>query len=56
MHYIVKGMFTMIVDATAPPEAKQTAERILQHEGVKAIALEARKNSESKKGKRGGAR
>lgn len=44
MQFVVKGMFTMIVDATAPPEAKQTAERILQHEGVKAIALEVTEN------------
>lgn len=47
MQFIVKGMFTMAVDAESAPEAKQTAERILRHEGVKAIALEV---TENKKG------
>jgi hypothetical protein len=44
MQFIVKGMFTMVVEAGGCQEAKQTAERILQHEGVKAIALEVTEN------------
>ena len=36
---IVKGMFRMVVDAGSAPEAKNTAERELKAEGVKAIAL-----------------
>jgi hypothetical protein len=51
MLYIVKGFFTMAVEANAAPEAKHTAERILRGEGVKAIALDAMEN---KNGKRGG--
>ena len=60
--YIVKGFFTMAVEAEGWPEAKQTAERILRHGGIKAVAVEAfesRENGrrESGKGKkRGGAR
>ena len=53
MQYIVKGMFTMAVDADSAPEAKHTAERILRYDGIKAIALEAMEN---KNGKRGGAK
>ena len=53
--YIVKGFFTMAVEAEGWPEAKQTAERILRHEGVRATALEANENRENGK-KRGGAR
>ncbi len=57
MRFVVKGTFTMIVDATTPPEAKQTAERILRNEGVRATALEANENRENgKRKKRGGAR
>ena len=47
--YIVKGFFTMAVEAEGWPEAKQTAERILRNDGIKAIALEATENN----GKRG---
>lgn len=52
----------MIVDATAPPEARQTAERILRHNGIRAVVVEANESREngrreSGKGKkRGGAR
>ncbi len=58
MQYIVKGIFTMVVEAGGCPEAKQAAERILRHEGVKAVALEANENRGNgrKKEKRGGAR
>ena len=49
--FIVKGIFTMAVDATNHQDAKQAAERILRGEGVKAIALDAMEN---KNGKRGG--
>lgn len=44
MQFVVKGMFTMIVSAGSPPDAKQTAERILRHEGIKAVAVEATEN------------
>lgn len=39
--YVVKGLYTMVVEAGNGPEAKQTSERILRHEGVKAVAVEA---------------
>ena len=38
--YVVKGLYTMVVEAGNGPEAKQTSERILRHEGVKALAIE----------------
>ena len=38
--YVVKGLYTMVVEAGNGPEAKQTSERILRHEGVKAVALD----------------
>ena len=52
--YIVKGFFTMAVEAEGWPEAKQTAERILRHGGIKAVAVEATKNSGNGKRKKGG--
>ena len=50
--YIVKGFFTMAVEAEGWPEAKQTAKRILRNDGIKAIALEAMENKNGKKGGR----
>ena len=51
--FIVKGIFTMAVDATNHQDAKQAAERILRGEGVKAVALEANENRDNgKRGKR----
>ena len=51
--YIVKGFFTMAVEAEGYQDAKQAAERILRHEGVKAVALEANENRDNgKRGKR----
>lgn len=44
MQFITKGMFVMVVDAKTAVEAKQTAERILRHEGIKAVAVEATEN------------
>ena len=54
--YIVKGFFTMAVEAEGWPEAKQTAERILRHGGIEAVAVEATKNSGNGKRKKGGVR
>lgn len=51
--FIVKGIFTMAVDATNHQDAKQAAKRILRGEGVKAVALEANENRGNGKGKRG---
>ena len=48
--FIVKGIFTMAVDATNHQDAKQAAERILRGEGVKAVALEAMESKSRKKG------
>ena len=56
MLYIVKGMFQMAVEARSASDAKNLSVQMLRNGGVEGIALEARKNSESKKGKRGGAR
>jgi hypothetical protein len=50
MQYITKGMFVMVVDANTVVEAKQTAERILKHEGVKAVAVEATENEPKSRG------
>ncbi len=52
--YIVKGFFTMAVEAEGWPEAKQTAERILRNDGIKAIALEATENGENGNGRKKG--
>jgi len=58
--YIVKGFFTMAVEAEGWPEARQTAERILRHNGVRAVVVEANENRENgkresgKRKKRGG--
>jgi hypothetical protein len=49
MQYIVRGMFTMAVEAEGYQGAKQAAERILRNDGIKAIALDATENN----GKRG---
>ena len=54
--YIVKGFFTMAVEAEGYQGAKQAAERILRGEGVKAVALEANENSDNGKRKKGGVR
>lgn len=53
MLYIVKGFFTMAVEADAAPEAKHTAERILRNDGIKAIALEATENNSDNGRKKG---
>ena len=50
MQYIVKGIFTMAVEAECYQGAKQAAERILRGEGVKAVALEAMESKSRKKG------
>ncbi len=50
MQYIVKGIFTMAVEAEGWPEANQAAERILRGEGVKAVAREAMESKSRKKG------
>ncbi len=34
MRYVVKGLYTMVVEADNGPEAKQVSERILRHEGI----------------------
>jgi len=49
MQYIVRGMFTMVVEAGGYQDAKQAAEQILRNDGIKAIALDATENN----GKRG---
>lgn len=41
MLYVVKGMFTMVVEADGAPEARRTAERILRNDGVKVFVLDA---------------
>lgn len=41
MRYVVKGLYTMVVEADNGPEAKQVSERILRHEGIKGIVMEA---------------
>ncbi len=57
MQFITKGMFVMVVDAESSREAKQTAERILRHNGIRAVVVEASENRENgKKKKRGGAK
>lgn len=48
--YIVKGFFTMAVEAEGWPEAKQTAERILRHNGIRAVAVEATENEPKSRG------
>ena len=48
--YIVKGFFTMAIEAECYQGAKQAAERILRGEGVKAVALEAMESKSRKKG------
>ena len=54
MQYITKGMFVMVVDANTVVEARQTAERILRHNGIRAVVVEATKNSGNGKRKKGG--
>ena len=49
MLYVVKGMFTMVVEADGATEARSTAERILRNDGIKAIVLDA---AEEEKGVR----
>jgi hypothetical protein len=49
MQFIVKGIFTIVVDANSMPEAKQTAERILRNDGIKAISIEATENNTGKR-------
>ena len=41
MVYIVKGIFTMGVEADRAPEARSTAERILRNDGIKATVMDA---------------
>jgi hypothetical protein len=53
MQYIVKGIYTMAVEAGSMPEAKQTAERILRNDGIKAISIEATENTEKRGANRG---
>ena len=40
MRYVVKGLYMMVVEADNGLEAKQVSERILRHEGVKALTIE----------------
>ena len=54
MQYIVRGMFTMAVEAEGYQGAKQAAERILRNDGIKAIALEATENRGNGNGRQGG--
>jgi hypothetical protein len=41
MQFVVKGIYTMTVEANSFQEAKQVSERILRHEGIKGIVMEA---------------
>ena len=50
MQYITKGMFVMVVDASTVVEAKQTAERILRHNGIRGVVVEATKNEPKSRG------
>ena len=52
--YIVKGFYTMAVEAEGYQGAKQAAERILRNGGIKAIALEATENGENGNGRKRG--
>ena len=50
MQYIVKGMYQMVVEASSWTEAKQTSERILRNDGIKAVAVEASENEPKSRG------
>ena len=41
MQFVVKGIYTMTVEANSWQGAKQVSERILRHEGIKGIVMEA---------------
>jgi len=46
MYFLIRGPFRMIVEAQSEEEARQTAERILRNDGIKAQVIEARRLEE----------